>query len=74
MQRASVILEQENKIKTLTQEQIETLAEFAENYREGRKILCFVFRSLVAIGAMAGAVTGLWQAIAATDFFKIHFP
>lgn len=47
----------------LSKEQRDFLAEFSANYVAGRRIACWAARAIVAIGVVAGGVTGIIELV-----------
>lgn len=47
----------------LSPEQLEALAEIADRWMTGQKLVRFAFRATVAIGAIAAAVTAVMSAL-----------
>lgn len=52
--------------------QLEFLAEFSSSYVNGKKLLCWGARAIVALGMLAGAIAGIVTAVNAVLALRGH--
>jgi hypothetical protein len=59
-------------LKRLSPDQIEFLADFSFNYVNGKKILCWAARIVVAFGVLSAAVAGIIALITQIEWMRGH--